>query len=291
MRATLAPVLLAICAIPSALAEDNKLERAKAEVHRPAAPAAAAAPKPPSGSGTTSTVSGSSYSDDGDDGFGDAVFGVIFWGVVVPVMACFSWHDDQGPAVVGVERYPYHGDWNGYFAPAGDGRRGRIFGGEAALEYGRIDEDIERYGLSARFFCSALALRTDWNRYFEPRAGGGHDTLTLGTIDLELGVPVGRHARVGLGLGSSIFHDGIGTESGLCAVVSADVFPLEPLVLNGVFTYGTVGGSGEPKTDIMTVRASLGVMWDRCEAYAGWQGTWIESVQLDGPLAGVRVWF
>lgn len=288
MRALIAPLLLTACSLQAALAEDNKLQRAKDEVHRPALPPAASA-APPSTSGTTSTVSDNRYSDDDDDD--DALFSAVFYLVVIPVVSCFHWYDDQGMAVMGVESHPYHGDWTGYFAPAGNGRRGRIFGGEAAAEYGLVDADIQRFGLSGRVFCSALALRTSWNRYFEPRVGGGHDTLTMGTIDLELGVPAGRHVRVGLGLGSTIFHDSIGTEAGLCAVVSADVFPLEPVVLNALFTYGTVGDSNAPKTDIMTVRASVGVMWDRYEVYAGWQGTWIESVQLDGPLAGLRVWF
>ena len=194
--------------------------------------------------------------------------------------------------MVGVDRYPYHDGWNGYFAPFGANRKGRIGGGEAYAEYGFIDRDIDRYAVGCRLFLSALALRSDWNRFLEHRPGGGSDSLTLGTIDLELGIPVGRYARISLGLGSTIIHDRSGSESGLCGVVGVDVFPREPLVLHSVFTYGTVSDSQlDPKTDIMTLRATLGVAWNRVEAYAGWQATWIESVQFDGPTGGLRVWF
>ena len=214
--------------------------------------------------------------------------------IYIPIASCFVWwEDDHGPgAVVGVERYPYHDGWNGYFAPYGANRKGRIGGGEAYAEYGFIDRDIDRYAAGGRLFLSALALRTDWNRYLEHRAGGGSDSLTLGTIDLELGIPLSRHARIGLGLGSTIIHDRTGTESGLCGVISADIFPMKPLVLNGVFTYGTVSDSElDPKTDIMTLRATIGAMWNRVETYVGWQATRIESVQFNGPTAGLRVWF
>ena len=75
-------------------------------------------------------------------------------------------------------------------------------------------------------------------------------------------------------------------------MVGVDVFPWHPFVVHSVFTYGTVSdGELDPPTDIMTLRATLGVMWNRCEAYAGWQSTWVESVQFDGPTAGLRVWF
>jgi hypothetical protein len=286
------PVIFAMLSIASLQAEDGGLQRARDEIHRPPSSPSSAAPRPP-GTGTTSTVSGSYASDSSSDADG-AVVEFIFWAVAIPVMSCFTWWGDEpGPgAVVGVERYPYHDGWNGYFAPHGNGGKGRLVGGEAYAEYGLIDNDIDRYAAGGRLFLSALALRTEWNRYLERLPSGGSDSLTLGTIDLELGIPCGRHARVGLGLGATIVHDAIGTESGLCGVVGVDVFPLHPLVLHGVFTYGTVSeGRLDPPTDIMTLRATVGAIWNHYEAYAGWQSTWIESVQLSGPTAGVRVWF
>jgi hypothetical protein len=58
--------------------------------------------------------------------------------------------------------------------------------------------------------------------------------------------------------------------------------------MHGVFTYGSVG---DFNTDVMTVRGTVGVLWQRYEIYGGWQATRIGSVMLDGPTAGVRLWF
>jgi hypothetical protein len=38
-------------------------------------------------------------------------------------------------------------------------------------------------------------------------------------------------------------------------------------------------------------RATAGLLWDRFEVFGGWQATWIGDVTLDGPTAGVRLWF
>jgi hypothetical protein len=57
-------------------------------------------------------------------------------------------------------------------------------------------------------------------------------------------------------------------------------------VLHSVLTYGNVNDA-----KVLTMRGTLGVIWNRYEIYGGWQSTSIGSVNLDGPTAGVRVWF
>jgi hypothetical protein len=270
-------VLLSLTTL--AQAEDGSLKRAKEELHPPAAdPAPAPAPPSPRPSDDGSRT----YAGDGD---GDVVF---FEWLVLGVAACFFWPGDatDGAAVMGAERYPYHDGWHGWYAPAGHGRRGLIYGGEVYAETARIEDDLQRYAIGGRAMLSALMLRTEWNRYLEERADGSHDSLTVGTIDLELGITITAQARLGLGLGATITHDSIGGESGLCGVVALDIFPISPLVLHGVFTTAHVGG-----TDVTTMRGTIGALWQRYEAYAGWQATHIGGVELEGPTLGARVWF
>jgi hypothetical protein len=131
-------------------------------------------------------------------------------------------------------------------------------------------------------------VRTEWNRYFEEVADGGHDTLNVGTIDVELGITITAKARLGLGLGATITQDSGGNESGLCGVVGLDIFPIKPVILHGVFTYANVGDNS---TEVMTIRGTVGGIWNRYEIYGGWQSTHIGSVELDGPTAGLRFWF
>jgi hypothetical protein len=269
-------VLLLLMLSPSLMAEDT-LERAKREVREP---------KP---SGTSSSDRPSSHDhhhefddEDDDDGFG-FFFELLGWGIA----QCFVWPGDP-PAVMGAVGHPYQEEWPGWFAPVGHGRPGKIPGGEVSAEYGRIEDDLQRFTLGGRAMLSAFTIRSEWSRYIEERDDGGHDTLTIGTIDAELGITFASYARLGLGLGATIYRDEVGTEAGACGVVALDVFPVQPVVLGGVFTYGSVG---EWDTEIMTLRGTLGVVWNRYELYAGWQRTSIGPVDLEGPTGGVRVWF
>jgi hypothetical protein len=38
-------------------------------------------------------------------------------------------------------------------------------------------------------------------------------------------------------------------------------------------------------------RATAGLLWNRFEVFGGWQATLVGDVTLDGPTAGVRLWF
>lgn len=199
----------------------------------------------------------------------------------------FVWHGDPPGALMGAAPYPYHGEWPGWYAPVATDQPGKGIGGQVYAEYGHIENDLQRFALGGQVMLSGFTIRSEWNRYIE-EVDGGHDTLTLGTIDAELGITVLSYARIGIGVGATIYHDDVGTESGACFVLSAQGFPIKPVVLDGVLTYGQVG---DWDTEIMTLRGTIGAVWNRYEAYAGWQLTSIGGVDLDGPTAGVRVWF
>lgn len=265
---------------PALMAEETILDRAKREVRES---------KPSSPSQSSSERSSShdhdhEFDDDDDDGW---FFGFFFELLGQGIAQCFVWPDET-PAVMGAVGHPYQQEWSGLFAPVGHGKPGKLLGGEVAAEYGWIEENLQRFTLGGRVMLSAFTIRSEWSRYLEERADGGHEALTIGTIDAELGITITSHARLGLGLGATIYRDEVGTEAGACAVVALDVFPVQPVVLGGVFTYGSVGEWG---TEIMTVRGTLGAVWNRYEIYAGWQLTSIGAVELDGPTGGVRVWF
>jgi hypothetical protein len=293
-------VLLSVVSLPLAtVSAEDSLREAKKELH---------GPKPSSsGSGSTSSKPSSSSSssvshyqdDDDDDSFGGALFGFVFEGLGELVYATFLWPSDTS-LIVGALAHPYAETtpsaenpaasltYAGYYAPVGHAQPGRIFSGDLSAEGGWIDDDLQRYSLGGRLNISAFVLRTEWSRYVEERADGGHETLNLGTIDAELGVTFGTYGRLGLGLGATITHDSISTEAGPCVALALDVFPLQPVILSGALTYAKVG---DYDTEIFTWRATLGGIWKRYELYGGWQSTSIGSVELDGPTAGLRVWF
>lgn len=265
---------------PALMAEDT-LDKAKQELH---APKKEAKPRTDTHSGGNSQLP-----DDVEDAT-ESVIGAVFVGIGIGigygVYACFLWPNEP-TALMGVNDYPYVDDWRGWYAPFGNQLHpGKIVGGEVSAEGGWIEDDLQRYCVGGRVVFSAVQLRSEWSRYIEERDDGSHNTLNVGTIDAELGITFGPYGRLGLGAGATITHDSIGTEVGPCVAVGLDAFPIRPVVLHGVLTYGNVND-----TKILTMRATLGVIWNRYEIYGGWQSTSIGSVDLDGPTAGVRVWF
>ncbi len=274
-------------------AEDS-LREAKKELHEPKPRSSSSSGSSASKPSSSSSSHVSQYDDDDDDDslFGD-LLGVVFYGIGRGVYQAFIWPGDP-PRVVGALTHPYATDptaeqpYAGYYAPVGNTDRGRVVSGDLSAEGGWIDDDLQRYTLAGRLNLSAFVLRTEWSRYLEERADGGHDSLTIGTIDAELGITFGTYGRLGLGLGATITDDSISTEAGPCVAVGLDVFPIKPLILSGALTYAKVG---DYDTEILTWRATIGGIWKRYELYGGWQSTSVGSVDLDGPTAGLRMWF
>lgn len=259
------------------------LERAKNEVREP---------KPSGGGSSGGASSGggqsySSHSDHDNDDLDSFFFSLLFYATAAGIRQAFIWHGEPSGALMGSASFPYQNDWPGWYAPVATDHLGKIPGGQVYAEYGWIEDDLQRYAVGGHVMLSAFTVRSEWHRYIE-QVDGGNDTLTLGTITAELGITVQSYARIGIGAGATIYHDDVGSESGPCFVLAVQGFPLKPIVLDGVLTYGQVG---DWNTEIMTLRGTIGVVWNRYEVYAGWQLTSIGAVDIDGPTAGLRVWF
>ena len=290
-------------------AENGRLNKAKEELHdhggsRPSSSSSSA------NTGTTSTFSSSR------DGGGSTGVGLLFDVLFSPESAestQFQRSSAAGPGLGlddGHLAYPYADGAPGYlvhrearFTPAPDAapevkadaeKLPRMYYGGGAVygEYGDFGDGLRRYGVGARVGFSYVFAQTDWQRFIEHLSDGSTDTLTLGMLGVGLAIPRGTSLRVNLGVGLSYAHDSLGLESGWYAELGADAFPIRPLVISVDVRGGWVRADQySPQTFIGTGRATAGVIWDRFEVYAGWQATWIESVTLDGPIGGLRVWF
>lgn len=205
----------------------------------------------------------------------------------------------SGPT--GLLAYPYADDQRGWFisgldappdptAPASV--RVRPFGGAIRGEYTDAGGDLQRFAGAAQVSFTYLRVETEWHRYIEHLPGDRTDTLTLGTVGIAAAIPLENTFTLLFGGGLSSYHDSIGTESGWYLKAGAEVFPIRPLILNAEVWGGYIR---EDEFDTETFmgggRATAGVIWNRIEVFGGWQAIWIESVTLDGPTVGLRVWF
>jgi hypothetical protein len=195
----------------------------------------------------------------------------------------------------GMLPYPYFGGFPGYFdAWTGDGDHpSRLVAGQARAEYSRIRGDIDRVAWAGRLWLTPLLQgETEWNRYFARRSDGGHDTLTVGFVGLDLGCAITARAHLHAGLGCTVFSDHEGAETGVHATVGLDLFPVRHLVISASATGGTIRANQiDPGTFVGELRATAGFIVDRCELYAGWQSLHIERAVFEGPVGGLRVWF
>jgi hypothetical protein len=67
---------------------------------------------------------------------------------------------------------------------------------------------------------------------------------------------------------------------------SADVFPIEPVVISASIDLGNLDNAF-----VIHGRGTIGWQIDRFELFVGYDFLRIGAVNLQGPLAGLRLWF
>lgn len=299
MRTVAVPAVIALLATATLQAEDGKLQRAREEV-RPPPRSQPSTPSYPS----SSTNHGSFHDD--DDGW--SLFGFLFGAGDGPARAAPLGGDGHSSLAHGLLTYPYAGGRRGWLVdelppPPATATpdevkaaiaRNRLAtaGGAVRGEWSDCGDGLDRYAIAGQVSLTYLRIETEWQRYIEHLPSGATDSLTLGALGAALAIPADDALTVLAGVGINTFHDRYGDESGWYAKLGVELFPIRPLVISAEIQGGFIRADEfDSETFLGGGRATVGAIWNRVEAYGGWQATWIESVTLDGPVAGLRVWF
>ncbi len=197
------------------------------------------------------------------------------------------------PFVRHLNRWPYEARRAGYVVDpwiSNDAAYRRV-GGQLSAEGSYLFGGMLRSGLAARVGSARLDLDTQMSFYLEPPA---RDALYLGDTSLNL-APVALPRivwRVGLGarymLDARLPGTGSGPREyamGWNFTTSLDVFPGRPFVISARLDRGMLY-----QTPVWRARATVGLVRDRFELFAGYDHTQIETVALGGPLLGLRAW-
>jgi hypothetical protein len=131
-----------------------------------------------------------------------------------------------------------------------------------------------------------LGLWTNWNYLHESLDGGRTDDTLLSDTDLTYRVAQSDWLVVHIGAGLRMLNDRMGSRFGGNFLYSADIFPVEPLVISALIDGGWLDSAG-----VIHGRATVGVIRRSWEVYLGYDFMRIGSVNIQGPLAGVRFWF
>jgi hypothetical protein len=133
---------------------------------------------------------------------------------------------------------------------------------------------------------SRIGATTNWNWYHEQFSCGCSADAVIGDVNLTYRLFQGVQYQVHVGAGCRILAEEDYSKTGFNGLLSCDLFPIRPLVVSGLVDGGTLGSVG-----VIHARATIGGSWHGVEVFGGYDFLRIGSVDLDGPIAGLRFWF
>jgi hypothetical protein len=197
-----------------------------------------------------------------------------------------------------LSRYPYPHDYPGYLllSPTDASsfgetqsvglRRGQ-WGGRLAIEGGSDLNGVDRLAGQLRIDSAyRIGILTTLNYYREQQPAGGHDETFLGDFNVILRFAQNEIAHMYAGLGFRTMSDNHGNAYGFNFTYGGEWFPVRPLVVDASFDAGTLGNAG-----VLHGRATFGVVYRHYEIYGGYDFLRIGTVNLQGPMVGMRLWF
>jgi hypothetical protein len=182
--------------------------------------------------------------------------------------------------------YPYANQSHGFMLVGSPGA-GQSWSGRIGVERGSDFDDLGRTGFSFLLEGEGgLGIDFDWDSYTEDLAGGGHDEMHVGEVDLLYRFVENEQLLFRAGLGVAWLGDAYDTNAGINFTLKADYAPCDPLVLSGELDLGTLGDA-----EHLHAAGTAGVMIHRCEVYGGYDYRRIGDVEIQGPMVGLRIWF
>ena len=153
-------------------------------------------------------------------------------------------------------------------------------------------EDGHNFGtlnrLGGQLFLDAgwrLGVLTDWN-YYSEAVNGGTDQTLFGDVNFTYRVTQSEWLQMHLGAGARMQFDRDGDRAGFNFLYRGDLFPVQPFHLTTAVELGNL-----QKAFVLHTNVGLGVNWRRWVGYVGYDFLRIGGVNLQGPFAGLRLWF
>lgn len=235
--------------------------------------------------------------DDDTEGWGD-LFGEVFgpfilFGLTGPFTLPHAILGDDFDFVGSFARHPYAGGYPGYMAidrtgtgegpPAGF----RPWSGRVFVEESNDFDGLNRVN-------AQLLLETDsrfgfqggWSYLSERLWCGCYDDAFLGDANVVFRFAQSECAQFRAGLGVRVLSDRYDTDVGFNFTYGADFYPGKPFIVSGQLDAGTLGSAG-----VVRVRGTAGVIRSKFEVFVGYDYLRIGSVDLQGPVIGLRLWF
>lgn len=271
----------------TALAQDGRLERVREETAA-------------RGEGSHGSEKKSGCDPDEDGALAELVGPIVLYSLAGPFVLPHAALGDDFDVEAALPRYPYPDGHPGYLW------LGRVAGG-ANPDSGEYHEPAGQRAWSVRFSledgndfrglnrlggalvvdtASRFGLRADWHYYREKLDCRCVDETTLGDVNLTYRFAQHEMALFYAGLGFRALADSSTSRFGFNFLYGADFFPVRPLVLSTSLDLGDLGSAF-----VVHARGTVGVVWHNWELFGGYDFLRVGTVNLQGPLLGVRLWF
>ncbi len=133
---------------------------------------------------------------------------------------------------------------------------------------------------------SRFGVSTDWDFFTQRLRCGCYDELTVGDLNLTFRFAQSEWMQMYAGVGGRLMPDQGDTRGGFNFTYGADIFPCKPVVVSSSFDVGDLGSAG-----VFRFRATAGLVHRHWELFGGYDFLRIGDVDLQGPMAGLRLWF
>jgi hypothetical protein len=156
-----------------------------------------------------------------------------------------------------------------------------------SIDAGSDFDELSRFGGQIFLDTSIhrLGLLANWDYYRESLRGGTDEALMA---DYNLTWRVTQSERVLMHLGAGLrtwTYDGE-TDPGFNALYRADVFPFNQFHISGLFEFGNLRSARLWHGQLLA-----GFTFGHGEVFVGYDFLRIRTTNLQGPMAGVRLWF
>jgi hypothetical protein len=194
--------------------------------------------------------------------------------------------------------YPYPRQFPGWLLPRetshgddvhtdSDGVHRRLYAGRLSIEGGSDFNGVDRLAVQLRLDSAyRVGVLTSWNYYSERLACGCRDRLVIGDFNIIVRFAENAFAAMYSGAGFRTLIDRSANDFGFNFVYGFDWFPMRPIVVGASLEAGTLGAAS-----VFHTRATVGAVYRRWELYGGYDFLRIGSVNLQGPMVGLRLWF
>ena len=156
-----------------------------------------------------------------------------------------------------------------------------------SAEVGSDFGGLNRVGLRGVFdTTSRFGVKADWDYFSERLPCGCRDDLWIGDITATFRFVQTESLMMHTGLGLRLGIDVDRTDAGFNFLYSVDLFPAKPLHASASFEAGTLGNAS-----VVRGHFALGASWRKIEIFGGYDIICIGTVNLQGPMIGLRLWY